>query len=320
MNQTLRSLAISQATNFESYFFDHAWEAVAVEICRRHSISYMELNRAEAGENVVFLVDNSFIVKMFDWFSRYSRELRALTIAQGRCQIKIPSLLYNGEINGWFYVVTTQLAGRALYTSWNSVTTHDQLEIVSAVGVALRQLHSWEVGLTATEAIDIDNSLGRIERKLALALDREKVRERNPCWLGTLPAFIDKNLCLLPNDYKRVLLHGDLHPGNFLLDVENGQRKVVGLIDFADARSGFHEYDLIKPAMDMAFGSRTLQRTLLLAYGYQEKELDVRLRRRLMLLTILHDSSIWEEAVQRLGPWADNRTLEDLETQIWNFI
>jgi hygromycin-B 7''-O-kinase len=200
MNQTSRYPAIAQATSFESYFYDNAWEAVAVEICRRHTISYTELNRAEAGENVVFLIDNSFVVKIFDWFSRYSRELRALTVAQGRSQIKIPSLLYNGEINGWFYVVTTQLAGRALYT-WKSVATHDQLETVSAVGVALRQLHSWEVGLTATEAVDIDISLGRIERKLALALDRETVRKGNSCWLGTLPGFINKHLCLLPNDY-----------------------------------------------------------------------------------------------------------------------
>jgi hygromycin-B 7''-O-kinase len=92
------------------------------------------------------------------------------------------------------------------------------------------------------------------------------------------------------------------------------------LIDFADSLSGFHEYDFVRPAMHMAFGNRNLQRTLLLAYGYKEKELDLTLRRRLMLLTILHEGSNLQDAAQRIGPKAHELSLEELEAEIWSFI
>jgi hygromycin-B 7''-O-kinase len=320
MKESFKFASVSHTSEFEGYFCDGASESLAVKICQRHSLSYKELRRAELGENIVFLVDKSFVVKIFAWFSRYSRELRALTVAEGRCQIKIPSLIGNGEISGWFYIVTTQLDGAALCNSWNSVAMNDQFEIVSALGVALKQLHSSRVELTAKESVESLVWPNLIKSQALFLLEGETVRRRNQRWLRKLPSYIETNLCSLPNHYKRVLLHGDLHPGNFLLEVENGRWKVTGLIDFADSLTGFHEYDLIKPAMDMAFGSRTLQRTLLLAYGYREKELGVRLRRRLMLLTMLHRSSIWEECVQRLGPKADNLTLEDLEAQIWRFV
>jgi fructosamine-3-kinase len=305
----------------ENYFRNDAWQSVAAEICRRNGISHHEMRRSDLGENIVFLVDQNFVIKIFALFpGRHYREVSALTIASDRLPIKLPSLICNGVINGWPYIVTTHLRGRPFYDSWDSVATEDQIEIMSGLGVAMRQLHSLEVGLIEMKSFCGLGWRAFIQAQLRLLFDQGRVKDKNQRCFHSLPKYLESNLSALPRDNKQVLLHGDLNPGNFLVEIENGRRKISGLIDFADSLSGFHEYDFVTPVMQMASGNRKLQRALLLAYGYKKEELTPLLRRRLMLLTILHEGSIWEEAVQRLGPNANDLNLEALEEQIWNFV
>jgi hygromycin-B 7''-O-kinase len=321
MKQSLKLPVISDITEYERCFHDDVWEIVAGEICRRNNISFSVLHRSPQAENLVFLVDKTFVIKIFAPFhNRSLREVWALTLAQGRSLIKTPTLISSGEIDGWSYLVTTQLAGSALHKSWNSFAKRDQFEIVSKLGVAMKQLHSCEVVLTAKESAKHIRWSAFLERQVLDSAQPQRVQGVSQHWMKSLPGYLAMNLSLLPKDHKCVLLHGDIHPGNFLLGVEEGQWKITGLIDFADSLSGFHEYDFVRPAMHMAFGDRNLQRTLLLAYGYREKELDLTLRRRLMLLTILHEGSNLQDAAQRLGPKAHELSLEELEAEIWSFI
>lgn len=320
MNQYLEFSSFRPAQQ-ESCFRNYAWEIAAAEICRENGISYREIRRSDLGENIVFLADQNFVIKIFALFpGRYYREVSALTLASDRLPIKLPSLICNGVIKGWPYIVTRQLSGRPFYDSWDSVATQDQVEIMSGLGVALRQLHSLEVGLAETKSFSGLSWRAFIEGRVRFLVDRYRVRGKNERCFETLPRYLESNLRVLPHDHKHVLLHGDLNPGNFLVDVESKRWKIAGLIDFADSLSGLHEYDFVTPVMQMALGNRKLQRALLLAYGYKKEELNPLLRRRLMLLTILHEGSIWEEAVQRLGPKADTLTLQDVEAQIWNFV
>jgi hypothetical protein len=99
----------------------------------------------------------------------------------------------------------------------------------------------------------------------------------------------------------------------------NGRWEITGLFDFADSFCGFHEYDFVSPGVLMAQGSRELQRALLLAYGYQESQLDASLRARLMLLTVLYECSDLRKYALRLTPEAVNFTLDELEAAVWKF-
>ncbi|MEK6281723.1 MAG: phosphotransferase [Acidobacteriota bacterium] len=321
MNEPLKLPTISNLAEYESCFHDDVWKMVAAEICRQNGISFVGLRRSPGGENIVFLVDESFVIKIFAPFrNRCSREVSALTLAQGRSPIKTPILICSGEIDGWSYLITTQLTDSALQVSWDSVAKRDQVEIVSKLGVAMKQLHSWEVELTGTKSGNHFVWSAFLERQVRFSLHPQRVQGVNQHWVETLFGYLATNLSQLPKDPKCVLLHGDIHPGNFLLKVEQGQWKIAGLIDFGDSLSGFHEYDFVRPAMHMAFGNRKLQRTLLLAYGYEEKELNLTLRRRLMLLTILHEGSHLQDVTQRLGSKAHHLSLEELEAKIWCFV
>jgi hypothetical protein len=82
---------------------------------------------------------------------------------------------------------------------------------------------------------------------------------------------------------------------------------------------GFHEYDFVAPGVLMVQGDKELQRALLLAYGYKESQLDMSLRARLMLLTVLYECSDLRKYALRLKPEAVNFTLDELEAAIWTF-
>jgi len=109
------------------------------------------------------------------------------------------------------------------------------------------------------------------------------------------------------------------HIGNLLLAQENGHWKITGLFDFGDSFCGFHEYDFVAPGVLMVQGSRELQRAILLAYGYKESQLDMNLRARLMLLTVLYECSDLRKYALRLMPKAITFTLDELEAAIWTF-
>jgi hygromycin-B 7''-O-kinase len=137
--------------------------------------------------------------------------------------------------------------------------------------------------------------------------------------LESLPGYIAGRLELLPAECNLVLLHGDVHPGNLLLSRGNGRPGVMGIFDFGDSFCGFHEYDFVAPGVLMMQGQRELQRAFLLAYGYQESQLDMNLRARLMLLTVLYECSNLRKYAMRLRPEAVHYTLDELEAAIWTF-
>jgi hygromycin-B 7''-O-kinase len=203
MNQSLKLPAISQITEYERCFHDDVWEIVAAEICRRNSISFGGLHRSLEGENIVFLVDETFVIKIFAPFrDRCSREVSALTFAQGRSLIKTPILIGSGEIDGWSYLVTTQLVGSPLHDSWDSVAERDQFEIVSKLGVAMKQLHSWEVELTATESANHLLWSAFLERQVLYSVQPQRVQGVSQNWVESLSGYLAANLSLLPKDHK----------------------------------------------------------------------------------------------------------------------
>src|SRR6185437_15445028 len=105
MNQSLKLPTVSNLAEYESCFHDDVWKMAAAEICRQNGISFGGLCRSPGGENIVFLVDRSFVIKIFAPFrDRCSREVSALTLAQGRSGIKTPMLVGSGEIDGWSYL------------------------------------------------------------------------------------------------------------------------------------------------------------------------------------------------------------------------
>jgi hygromycin-B 7''-O-kinase len=308
---------ITQA-DFKRHFYCDAWRQVAASICQRHGLAYNELQRSDQGENVIFFVDDSYVIKIYEPSRAcHSREKAALEVAHGRLGVETPAIVQSGEFEGLAYLVMTRLLGVPMREVWASVGTPERIEIVSRLGVALRELHSRP---SPRRAPTLKRDwLGFMEGQARTAVGRQRDCGANTEWLESLPSYIAARLNLLPVDAELVLLHGDVHPGNVLLATAGGHWRVSGLFDFGDSLIGFHEYEFVAPGVLMTQGDRETQRALLLAYGYEETQLDLTLRARLMLLTVLYECSDLRKYALRLAPGAVNLTLDELEAAIWRF-
>jgi hygromycin-B 7''-O-kinase len=314
----LKLPAASDINSYHQCFNDEVWEKAAAMICSRHQIPVGSLRRSQQGENIIFFVDDQLVIKIFAPFrENFLRETAALQFTRGKLPIETPELIGTGEIEGWSYLIMTQLAGRASREVWESIGLRDRLEIITHLGVAMRELHNHVAPLEQT-ALDRDWH-GFVKRQAHLAVERQRACGASPEWLESLPAYIDARLELLTANHEQVFLHGDIHAGNLLLDEGGGRWHITGLIDFGDSLCGFHEYEFVAPGVLMVQGSRELQRAMLLAYGYSEASLDLTLRARLMLLTVLYECSDLRKYALRLAPDALDLTLDQLEAAIWTF-
>jgi hygromycin-B 7''-O-kinase len=308
-------LEIFTKEHFERNFRADFWIDFAKSICRRNRISYTRLHRSAHGENVVVLVDDRLVIKIYTPFRQgFTREKAALEFTRGKTGLPVPEITHAGEIEGFNYLMTTQLRGGLLTRDeWLKLETREQIAIVSQLAKGLRELHSHN-----PNAIHFDWQKF-IERQAASVLARQTACGANPQWLRRLPSYLEETLPLLPPDLAPVFLHGDVHFGNLRLIEIGGHWQISGLFDFGDSLKGFHEYEFVAIGVLMIQGQGQLQREFFRAYGYRDSQMDETLRRRLMLLTILYESSDLRKYALRLRPEAVDFTLDELERAIWNF-
>jgi Ser/Thr protein kinase RdoA (MazF antagonist) len=302
--------------DFEKYFNDPLWIEVAKHICLEHGITPEGIRRAEHGENIVFLIGEKFVLKIYTpQRNGFRREQMALEFAEGKTNLVIPEIVEHGEIEGYYDLILTQVTGDVMTREqWLTLDRGNQTALVTQLATGLKKLHSHdasEIGFDWTEFLKIHADY---------TVERQKAAGANPEWIERLPKYIEENLPLLPKIKKPAFLHGDVHFGNLLMTGDNSRRVISGLFDFADSLAGFHEYDFVAPGVLMIQGQGELQREFFRAYGYADSEMDEELRRRLMLLTILYECSNLKKYALRLRPEAVNYTLEELERAIWNFV
>jgi hygromycin-B 7''-O-kinase len=303
--------------DFSKYFRDDLWIDVAKQICAEHEMHFHDIRRSEHGENIVFLLDTDYVLKIYTpQRNGFNREKTALEFADGRIGIPIPEIAVEGEIEGFYYLIMTQLRGHPMTREdWLKLDPREQVRLITSLGVNLKELHSHDadgIGFDWPEFLKI---------QVSYAVDRQAEAGANPEWIERLPGFIEDNLELLPKVVEEpAFLHGDVHFGNLRFGNVNGKMEITGLFDFADSVTGFHEYEFVAPGVLMVQGQGGLQREMFRAYGYADKDIDETLRRRLMLLTVLYECSNLKKYALRLRPEAVNYTFDELEKAIWAFI
>lgn len=301
--------------DFDTHFQSEIWLDVANLICQHHQISFNELKRANSSDHIVFLMDNSLVLKIYRPFcDGFVREKKALEFFSDKTSLKTPQIINTGEIEGFKYLIQTQISGEIMTRAeWLKLSENSQKQFISKLAVNLKEIHqlnSDSVRCDWTEFIK-DRAETFIERQIAHGV--------NQSVLASLPAYIETNLNLVPMN-PTVFMHSDVHLGNLPIFRVNGEWKIAGLVDFADSRKGFYEFDFLAVGILIIQGQREIQREFFKAYGYAEKDLDETMRRRLMMLTMLYDSADLRRYALRLKPEAVDFTLEELESGIWSFV
>jgi len=308
--------SIADEQDFDRHFQNAIWLNAAENICERHRISYQSLQRLQSCEHIVFLVDDRYVIKIYKPFRNgFRREKAAIEFVQGKTNLPLPEILFEGEVETFNYLVLTQHAGVLMTKEiWRGLETRTQITVLSQLADGLKQLHSH-----SAEAIDFDWHKF-IERQAATVHERQKSNGVNSKVLARLPDYLKESVLLLPQNILPVFLHGDVHFGNLRLIETDGNWRISGLFDFADSLCGFHEYEFLAVGVLMIQGQGELQKEFLRAYGYRENEIDETLRRRLMLLTILYETADLQRYALRLKPEATYFSLDELERAIWSFV
>ena len=306
---------ISTVEEFEKHFAGDFWLTAARDIFRHHALSFGQAKRIEACEHVVFLVDEAFVLKIYSPFRNgFRRERKALEFARGKTSLPVPEILFEGELEGFDYLVLEYKPGAQMTReNWLKLNRREQIEILSQLATGLKELHSHD-----SEAIEFDWRKF-IENQVLTVFERQKRAGANPEWLERLPFYLEENLQLLSDNKPDVFLHGDVHFGNLRFINEAGKWRISGLFDFADSLKGFREYDFLAIGVLIMQGQGDLQREFFRAYGYPDSEINESLRRRMMLLTILYECSNLRKYALHLRPEAVNYTLDRLEREIWAF-
>jgi len=199
-------------------------------------------------------------------------------------------------------------------TEWLKLSAPAQIGLLTQLAYGLKELHSYD-------ASDIHFDWHEfIEIQVNSVIERQRAEGGNPEWTESLPKYLETYLPLLPKQPPSVFMHGDVHFGNLRVTEYRERPVISGLFDFADSLSGFYEYEFVAIGVLMIQGQGELQTEFFRVYGYKDSEINVELRRRLMLLTILYEHSSLRRYADRLGPGSEKLTLEELERAIWNFV
>lgn len=309
-------MKIPLLNDFERTFNEPIWIAIADEICRQHRIPFANLRRAEHGENIVVLIDEEYVLKIYTPIKNgFNRERAALEYARGKTPLPISQIIAEGEIEGFEYLITDRLPGRQmLRPEWLGLSRPAQTGLLTQLAYGLKELHSHDAGAIHFDWHEF------VEIQVESVMDRQRAAGGNPEWLDSLPKYLETHLPLLPSRPPSVFMHGDVHFGNLLVTDDRVRPVISGLFDFADSLKGFYGYEFVAIGVLMMQGQGDLQREFFRAYGYRDSEINLELRRRLMMLTILYEHSSLKRYAERLGPGSETLTLDELERAIWSFI
>jgi hygromycin-B 7''-O-kinase len=280
--------------NFEAYKIWRAdtsqWLPVALDIAHGHGLSTASPHIFSTGTNLVIGLGDDLILKLFPPMLRpqFVSERASLALLRGNLGISIPDMLFEGERDGWPYLVITRLSGILGSEAWPALPENQKEVVLAQLGATIAEVQRVPVGeLSLIEP--------RWDRFIAAQI--AGCRARHIC-LGLPQKFLDglddllgEAPALIPLDSPPVILTGEYIPENFLLSRDGAKWRLSGLFDFGDVMTGWGEYDLLGPSAFMAAGKPRRVLSLFEGFGYSAADIDATLKRRLMALTLLHRAS-----------------------------
>jgi hygromycin-B 7''-O-kinase len=266
------------------------WLPVAIDIARSHGVLCTAPQVFSTGTNLVVGLDGQLILKIFPpiLHSQFVSERGSLAQLRGRIEVPLPEIVFEGERDGWPYLVITRLPGILGAVAWPSLPEDQKERVLTQVGETIAQVQRVPPGAL----LDIEP---RWEAFMRRQIEQCRTRHER---LGLPQKFLDglDDLLrdateLIPMDAPPVILTGEYIPENLLLNCRNGTWHLAGLIDFGDVLTGWRDYDLLGPSAFMAAGIPRRVQSLFSGFGYSRADVTFALKRRLMALMLLHRAS-----------------------------
>jgi hygromycin-B 7''-O-kinase len=289
MTAILPSLGDYEA--FKTWRLDQSrWLPVVRDIANGHGLKTASLHVSTTGTNLVIGLGDELILKIFPPMLRgqYVSERGSLAQLRGRLSIPIPEVLFDGERDGWPYLVITRLSGTVGSEVWPGLSEDQKERVLFQIGATIAEVQRAPLGgLSRITPGWRDFMAGQIEgcraRHTRLGLPQK--------FLDGFDDMLRDAEALIPMDAPPIILVGEYIPENFLLSRKGDKWRLSGLFDFGDVMTGFGEYDLLGPSAFMTSGMTRRIRSLFDGFGYSAAEITPDVKRRLMALMLLHRAS-----------------------------
>jgi len=294
------------------------FESLAEKILLRHQLPQSSLTLFSEGTNIVFAYGENKVIKIFPPFhlDQYTSDSLVLKHLQNKLSVKTPTIEHEGKIEGWLYIIMTQLEGTLLEELWDEMDRNNKLIIIRQLGALIKQVHA--LPTNGLEAIDCHWE-EFISQQIENCLEHHKSKGLDLALLEQIPSYLEPIKDSLKQIKAPVLLTGEYTPMNFLVKQVDGIWHIEGLIDFGDATLGRAEYDLLGPVAFLVQGDKTLLKALLTSYGYSLEMLTQNLSHRLTALILLHKYSNLNIQI-RIPDWKTKvKSLKNLESLLWEF-
>jgi len=268
------------------------------------------------GTNLIASLGANWIMKVFPPVLRHQweSEWRVMRHLTGQLTLPIPRFYKAGIWEDWPYIIMSRLSGVTLEKVWPRMPDTDKAAVLMDIGLIMARVHAVPPG----DLADLPPLWSQFLPQQIAGCRARHERLGMPDWFTQkVEAFVRDALPLLPENPSPVILTGEYTPFNLLVTDTSPVQSISGMIDFGDAMLGYREYDLLGPLLFSCEGKPALVQALLTGYGYAPEVQNRELRRRLMLLQILHRYSNFHEQV-RIPGWQDQvRSIEELENLIW---
>ena len=156
--------------------------------------------------------------------------------------------LAHGEGPDGPWYISECLPGRTLFEVWPAADLHTRRSMIESLGFALRELHRVPAPANLLPPWLADALAGKprnayhppvVSAALQQVEDARRMHGHDSRLLANVAVWIQERLALFAAD-RLVLVHGDLHGSNVIVD----QGRVSGLIDFAEALAQPADVDL----------------------------------------------------------------------------
>ena len=141
--------------SFEDYETFRAWRAdrsrwlpVVSDIAHSHGLKPAAPHVFTTGTNLVVGLGDELILKIFPPMCRdqFLSERGSLAQLRGRLSLPIPELLFEGERDGWPYLVITRLPGILGGQAWPSLPEADKERVLAEIGETIAEVQRAPIG------------------------------------------------------------------------------------------------------------------------------------------------------------------------------
>jgi hygromycin-B 7''-O-kinase len=292
------------------------WQPALTVIAERHGLALADLRRATGGTHVVWMGDSVVVKLHVPWSADAEAEGRMLSHVESRLPLTTPSVVAEGELEGWPYLIMTRIRGRPLSELWSGVEPRARARLLARLGELAAALHALELPGSEGEArtqwvMAFDDRVQQVAAKHR----KDGLDER---WVAAIAAEVARLDLAELRDVSLACLHMDLQQDHLMVEEIGGRLEPTGLYDFGDAAIGAREHELIAPLAFMAPEVDDGARTFLQAYGYAPHQLDAALARRLTGHMLLQRYCSLPYLLRRL-PAPRSADLGQLLARLWAF-